>query len=109
MKFIDIHSHLTESRFNGQDAPHRSDIIKEMAEQEIATISIGTDWQESQKAVALARGFDNVYASVGQHPVDNKTEAFDEKNYRKLIEANRERHRLYWRMRPRLLLARQRR
>ena len=87
MKYFDIHSHLTEKRFN----ENRHQIITEMAEKEIFTISIGTDQEESQKAVGLARSYKNVYASVGQHPVDNTTEEFDQKFYNQLIESNRDR------------------
>jgi len=71
--YFDIHSHLTEKRFSDT----RDDIAREMLEKNIGTISIGVDQAESRAAVDFARKHENVYASIGQHPVDNKAEEFD--------------------------------
>ncbi len=86
MKFnyFDIHSHLTESRFDGI----RDDIAKQMSQEGIGTISIGTDQAESKAAVAFAHKHPNVFASVGQHPVDNRSESFDPVFYQKLLDEN---------------------
>ncbi len=83
--YFDIHSHLTESRFEGA----RDEIAKEMATQGIGTISIGVDTKESQAAVDFANKHENVFASIGQHPVDNKEELFDEDFYQRLLDQNK--------------------
>lgn len=84
--YFDIHSHLTEKRFDAV----RDDIAQEMLEKGIGTISIGVDQSESQSAVAFAQKHPNVYASIGQHPVDNKTELFDLNFYQNLLDKNKE-------------------
>jgi TatD DNase family protein len=66
MKLIDAHCHLTyESRRAGNiDA-----VIKRSIEAGVkGWITIGTDLADSQKAVALAERFDNMFATVSIHP-----------------------------------------
>lgn len=84
--YFDIHSHLTEKRFDET----RDAIAQEMLEKGIGTISIGVDQGESKSAVAFAKKHENIYASIGQHPVDNKTELFDAVFYQNLLDENRE-------------------
>jgi len=81
MKYIDVHSHLTETRF----AEEREAILTEMRSAEIGTISIGTDRDTSVQAVELASGNQDVWATIGQHPVDRKDEIFDADFYRSLF------------------------
>ena len=84
--YFDVHSHLTEKRF----IDTRDEIANQMKNQGIGTISIGVDQKESQAAVDFALKHDHVYASIGQHPVDNRTEEFEEKFYNKLLSENKE-------------------
>ena len=86
MKYIDVHSHLTEARFKSE----RDAILKQMKREEISTISIGTDRATSEQAVSLARENDNVWATIGQHPVDKKEEVFDASFYKRLYEYNQD-------------------
>lgn len=85
LKHIDIHSHLTESRFDDD----REVIIQEMKEKSVGTISIGVDRAESLAAVELAKPHNNMWATIGQHPVDNKTEVFDAAWYQELYDKNK--------------------
>jgi TatD DNase family protein len=82
MNYIDTHSHLPFKDFDED----RDAIISEMKEKGTITITIGTDYEESKKAVALAEKHDNIYASVGLHPADNADEVFDYDKYLELTK-----------------------
>ena len=68
MRYIDVHTHLHDKVF----APDREDILSRMKDLSIGAITIGTDLETSDQAVDLANKHDNIWASVGQHPVDTK-------------------------------------
>lgn len=65
-KIFDIHSHLNFNQFNGD----RENVIKQMQDQGIWTICIGTDKKTSQEVVDLVDKYENIYASIGTHPTD---------------------------------------
>ncbi len=79
--FIDVHSHIHDKAFDED----RDALILEMNEKSFATITVGTDMIESKKAVAVAEKYDNVWATVGMHPVDNREEVFDREEYKKML------------------------
>lgn len=79
--FIDVHSHVHDKAFDED----RDVVISEMKEKGFATITVGTDLVESRKAVATAEQYDNVWATVGMHPVDNRMEEFDKEIYKELL------------------------
>ncbi len=79
--FIDVHSHIHDKSFDED----RDVVIYEMKERGFATITIGTDLVESKKAVEAAEKYDNVWATVGMHPVDNRDEVFDKEVYREML------------------------
>lgn len=79
--FIDIHSHLHDKIFDED----RDAVISGMKERGFATITIGTDSVESRNAIACAEKYDNVWATVGMHPVDNRGEVFDKELYKELL------------------------
>jgi TatD DNase family protein len=79
--FIDVHSHIHDKAFDED----QSVLIAEMKEKGFATITVGTDIGESKKAVIAAEKYDNVLATVGMHPVDNRTEVFDRAIYKELL------------------------
>jgi len=64
MEYLDIHSHLS---FPDYDTD-REEIIAEMKEKKIGTISVGVDFETSKKEVELAEKHDNIWACVGIHP-----------------------------------------
>lgn len=82
---IDIHSHLTDTAFDED----REAALSRMAEAGVGTITIGTDFESSERAVALAALHNNVWASVGVHPDDGGTETFSEEQYAPLLEHGR--------------------
>ncbi len=79
--FIDVHSHIHDKAFDED----RDAVILEMEEKGFATITVGTDIVESKKAVEVAEKYSHVWATVGMHPVDNRTEIFDRDAYKALL------------------------
>jgi len=62
MTLTDTHAHLTDNDL----AAHIDDVIERAAKEGVAKIiTIGTDLEDSRKALALAESKDGVYASVG--------------------------------------------
>ena len=82
MNYFDAHSHLDHETL----APHREEILHKMKEEGVGTCTIGVDRESSRRAVAIARSCENVWACIGQHPVDNAEEAFQSSVYQKLID-----------------------
>lgn len=80
-RYVDIHSHIHDKAFDED----RDRVISDMKERGFVTITIGTDLIESEKAIVCAEKYDNVWATVGVHPVDNRDEEFDKENYRELL------------------------
>ena len=83
-QYFDIHSHLNFEQFDND----RDVIIAEMKEQEIWTITVGTDLKTSREAVALAQQHDTIFATVGLHPSDIQ-EPFVEQEYESLLHTSR--------------------
>jgi TatD DNase family protein len=80
---FDSHSHLHLSQFDND----REEIIKKLRDFGIKTINVGTDLEESKKAIELSKKYpDLLWASVGLHPTDNLEEYFDVNNYRELAK-----------------------
>ncbi len=75
MKYFDIHSHIYIPDYDLD----REEIIARMKVEEIYTTSIGTDLETSKKAIELAEKHENLFASVGMHPIREilSTRGFD--------------------------------
>ncbi len=84
IKLFDIHSHL-HSNFFKDDIDK---IIQEMKEKNIFTISIGVTLEDSKKAVELSEKNENIFSTIGIHPVDEK-EVFKPEEFQKLINNNK--------------------
>jgi len=86
--FVDSHAHLEMKEFETD----RDEVIRRAQEQGVDMIvTVGTNLSLSRKAVAIARKYANVYATVGVHPHDvEKTipETFDV--LKDLVEQNRQ-------------------
>ncbi len=75
-EYFDIHSHPYFPDYEED----RDEQIEEMKKLKIGTISIGTDFESSQKSIELTGKHDNVFASVGEHPGDLSSQSvFDER------------------------------
>lgn len=71
--FFDIHAHLHDKKYDED----RDKVLREMKEYGLGAITVGTDKEESGKALALARAHDHICCAVGLHPADNVAEEFD--------------------------------
>jgi len=82
MKFIDIHSHLNLPEF----AVDIEEAIQRLRDTDTQTIVVGVDLETSKKAVELADKFDEVYACIGVHPVDNPNVSFEREKFEELVK-----------------------
>lgn len=73
MKYFDIHSHLNLSPLSER----KDEITKTLAEKEVATITVGVDYETSAQALEIAQMSENLFASVGLHPSDADKKEFD--------------------------------
>lgn len=71
-EYFDVHSHLNLNPL----LDLKEEVIREMAERSIETITVGTDEETSLKAVEIAKEH-NLYATVGIHPTINKEFDFE--------------------------------
>ena len=81
MHYIDTHSHL-------QDKALRDKLdftISKMKEESITSITVGTDYQSSAEAKALAADHDSIFYTIGVHPCDDEMATFDENEFEKLL------------------------
>jgi len=69
MQLIDTHCHLT---FEQLASDIEAVIERSIAAGVTSWITVGTDPDQNQKAIAFAKKFDNMYAAVGVHPHDAK-------------------------------------
>ncbi len=82
--YIDIHSHLNISPL----ADDMEAVVSRMCEKGVGTITVGTDYEMSKKALETAEKFPDTVlgATVGLHPNDNEEEIFDIEKYRELAK-----------------------
>src|SRR5689334_22148438 len=85
MQYFDIHSHL-----NFKDLEEDLEaVLERMRLTSTGTIVVGTDFESSEKAVKLAETHDNIWASVGIHPVDDPKKVWDEEQFEELAKSKR--------------------
>lgn len=80
-QYFDIHSHLNFSQFDDD----REELIDALRENDICTITVGTNLQTSEEAVALANQHEHLFATIGIHPSD-EVEIFDEMAYEEFVK-----------------------
>ncbi|MFZ2621452.1 MAG: TatD family hydrolase [Minisyncoccia bacterium] len=75
-EYFDIHSHLYFPDYDGD----RENEIEKIKKANIGTITVGTDFNSSRVAMAMAEKNDNFFASIGQHPGEMLDDSvFDER------------------------------
>ena len=84
-KYFDIHGHINFSKFDDD----REEVIKAMRDEGVWAITVGTDLKTSKEVVELAEKNENIFATVGLHPDDNREEIFDAKNYGELVKGDK--------------------
>ncbi|MCL4119003.1 UNVERIFIED_CONTAM: hypothetical protein GTU68_029892 [Idotea baltica] len=73
MEFIDTHTHLDAPDFDED----REEVIQRALNsgiKKLITIGAGYGFESAQRAVDLSKQYDEIYASIGVHPHDAKTE-----------------------------------
>jgi TatD DNase family protein len=81
--FFDIHSHYNLF----EDILVRDESIEKLKDMGAGTITIGTGYETSQKAILLSSIHEHLYASIGLHPVYTEEEAWNTEKYRLLYES----------------------
>jgi len=81
MKYLDIHCHLNFDDFNSD----RKEVIECAQAEGVGMIVVGTDLESSKKAIEIAHDYENIWATIGMHPTDEK-EKFDLEIYKKLAK-----------------------
>jgi len=67
---IDTHSHIS---FKAYDKD-REEVIKRTQDEGVVCIDVGTKYETSKNVVELAERNENIYASIGMHPIHIKTD-----------------------------------
>jgi TatD DNase family protein len=80
-EYFDIHSHLNFADYEKD----WDEVVERLRETGTWTIVVGTDLASSQKAVELADKYEEIYACIGIHPVDDASQKFDEREFEKLV------------------------
>ena len=81
-KYFDVHSHLHAPQYDAD----REEVIKRMVDAGTNTILVGTDLEDSKRAVEIAEKHDGMYATIGIHPVEDTTRVFDEPTFSRLVK-----------------------
>jgi TatD DNase family protein len=83
MKYIDIHCHLDFPDYE----PDKEEVFARLREQEVGAITIGTQLEDSKKAVEIAEAHDNVWACIGVHPHETSDEVrvTSDEEWKKLV------------------------
>lgn len=94
---IDTHAHIQFDAYKTD----REDVIKRCAEKNLILNLVGTQKDTSRRAVEMAEQYDNMYASIGTHPIHlhsthvdeeessflSREEDFDEAYYTELVKS----------------------
>lgn len=81
-QFFDIHSHLN---FKDYDSDFE-DVVSRLKDSKTYTITVGTDIEYSRKAVEIAEKYEDIFACIGVHPVDNPSRSFEKKEFEDLVK-----------------------
>lgn len=79
---IDSHAHLNFKAFNND----YDEIIKQSLSEDVWMINVGSKYSTSKKAVEIAEKYDNVFATIGLHPIHVKDEDFDKDKFVELAK-----------------------
>ena len=75
MKYFDAHTHTNFVAYNDD----REATILRARDAGVGMNIVGTQFDTSKAAVALAEKYDNVYATIGLHPIHTSKSYHDEK------------------------------
>ena len=75
MRYFDAHTHVNFIAFKDDNEA----AIQRAADAGVAMNTVGTQFDTSRDAVAIAEKYDNVYATIGLHPIHTEKSYHDEK------------------------------
>jgi TatD DNase family protein len=75
MKYFDAHTHVNFVAYNDD----REETIKRAVDAEVGMNVVGTQFETSKAAVEMAQKYDNVWATIGLHPIHTSKSYHDEK------------------------------
>ena len=75
MKYFDAHTHVQFAAFKGEEA----EVIKRAEEAGVGMNVVGTQYDTSAAAVALAEKYSDVWATIGLHPIHTSKSFHDSK------------------------------
>lgn len=75
MKYFDAHTHTNFVAYKDD----REDVIRRAAEAGVGMNCVGTQFDTSKAAVELAQRYENVWATIGLHPIHTSKSYHDEK------------------------------
>ena len=84
-EYIDVHSHIHGKEYDSD----RDEVVRRMREGKGGTIVVGTDLEESRRALLLAEREEGIFAAIGQHPSDSRNEVFNREAYEILLKSNK--------------------
>lgn len=76
LKYIDCHSHPHDDKYVRENIDIDK-LLKDLHNDGGATIAIGTDYDNTKRAIDLSLKHDNLWSTIGIHPADNHAEVFD--------------------------------
>lgn len=79
-KLFDSHCHLYMPQFDAD----RADVLARMQEAQMGAVVVGVDYESSKAALELAQQHDFLRSSVGLHPNDHPSEAFNMEKFEAL-------------------------
>jgi len=82
---IDTHSHINFQAFNKD----RGQVIKRAQKNKVAMIVVGSNFKTSRKAVEIAKKHEEIFASIGLHPVHLIEQVFEEGGKKVLCKAEK--------------------
>ena len=75
MKYFDAHTHLNFAAFDTD----RDEVVRRALDAGVGMNIVGTQYDTSVSAVAMAEKYDDVYATIGLHPIHTGKSFHDEK------------------------------
>ena len=75
MKYFDAHTHVNFVAYNDD----REETIRRAKDAEVGLNCVGTQFDTSRAALELARKYENVWATIGLHPIHTSKSYHDEK------------------------------
>jgi len=73
-QYIDVHTHVQFAAYDND----RNEVIERALENGVAMVNVGTQKDTSHKAIELAKRHENLWATVGLHPIHTSKSFHDE-------------------------------